>query len=205
MKLLVTGFEPFGGSKVNVSELVANRLGTTQPFERMQISVCILPVDKDTAPAKLLEILQTLKPEGVICLGEAQKRSAISFERVAVNLLDFRIADNLGNQVMDLPVVQDGPAAYFSTLPLRSMVKAVKDIGIPAELSMSAGTFLCNQVMYQLMHFIHQENLAIQGGFIHLPSLPEQAVSKESGFPSMALETSYQGIVAALKILQPGY
>lgn len=163
--ILITGFEPFGGREVNQSELALNSLTETEP----DIQRVILPVDLYKAPVMLETTLNRIKPDGVICLGEASGRSAISIERLAVNLLDFRIPDNQGLKVVDQPVIPDSPAAYFSTLPVREIFDAISSVGIPCALSVSAGTYLCNQVFYTLMHYVTSKSLEIPAGFIHLP------------------------------------
>jgi pyroglutamyl-peptidase len=121
---------------------------------------------------------------------------------VALNLLDYRMADNTGHQAIDEPIVPDGPAAYFVTLPVRAMLEAVRAAGIPAELSLSAGAFLCNQVTYELLHYLTTYQLDIPAGFVHVPALPEQVTNAYPPVPSMALETMTCGIRAAIGALQ---
>jgi pyroglutamyl-peptidase len=137
----------------------------------------------------------------VLCLGQASRRIVISIERVAVNLLDFRIPDNAGNQVSDQPVVPGGPAAYFTTLPVRAILDHITSHGIPAQLSLSAGAYLCNQVIYVLLHHLQSQDLKLPAGFIHLPDLPEQAAKKSTPGPSMSLEIMIQGIRLALQVI----
>jgi pyroglutamyl-peptidase len=202
MKILLTGFEPFDCSPVNPSEQVVRALAQ-QPPAGIALATAVLPVDRQRGPQALLAALAESEPQAVICLGEARRRSAISLERVAVNLLDFSIPDNQGILVVDESIVPDGPAAYFSTLPLRRMLEAVRAAGIPAELSLSAGSYLCNQVMYTLLDDLKRRGLVLPAGFIHLPALPEQALDKP-GMPSMSLATMIQGIRAALLVLIGG-
>lgn len=197
MKLLLTGFEPFGGSPVNPSERVVRAI-ERQGLENIQLQTAILPVDRVAGPAALIRAVQTGKPDAVLCLGEASRRAVISVERIAVNLMDYRIADNAGHRVVDEPIVRDGPAAFFVTLPVRAMLDAVCAAGVPVELSLSAGSFLCNQVIYTLLHYVAQNDLQIPAGFIHLPPLPEQVVGKNPPVASMALETMVAGIRAAI-------
>ncbi|MBN2146860.1 MAG: pyroglutamyl-peptidase I [Anaerolineales bacterium] len=199
MKLLLTGFEPFGGSTVNPSEQVAHTLNG-HVIGGFEITSTILPVTRSEGPARLLEALENIQPDAVICLGEAPRRAAISIERIAVNLLDYRIPDNAGTQVQDEPIVPGGPAAYFVTLPVRVMLDAIRSAAVPAELSLSAGTYLCNQVLYTLLHNLAACQTDILAGFIHLPALPEQAVSDQR--PSMALETMIKGITAAIEVIK---
>ena len=122
----------------------------------------------------LLKALEETHPAAVVCLGEATRRPVISIERVAVNLLDFRIPDNAGAQTIDQSVVENAPAAYFSTLPARALLNALHMAGLPAEFSLTAGSYLCNQIFYTLMHALATRTIKIPGGFIHLPALPEQ-------------------------------
>lgn len=202
MLLLLTGFEPFGGSDTNPSEQVA-RAVDGQQAGAFTIQTAILPVDRQRGPQALLAAVHQYQPRAVICLGEASGRASVSLERVALNLMDYRIADNAGNLVVDQPVVAGGPAAYFATLPLRDMQSAILATGVPVELSLSAGTFLCNQVMYSLMHYLSHNAPDVPGGFIHLPCLPEQSAKAGKGAPSMSLESSLRAVRAAIGAL-PG-
>src|SRR5262245_51306579 len=138
MKMLLTGFKPFGVSQVNPSEQVVGRL-TRDGVPGVTLHSAILPVDRQGSPATLLNAVRALHPDAILCLGEATRRMAISVERVALNLLDYRMADNAGHQAIDEPIVPDGPAAYFVTLPVRAMLEAVRAAGIPAELSLKIG------------------------------------------------------------------
>ena len=200
MKLLLTGFEPFGESPVNPSEQVVRMLAGRE-IEGVELHTTILPVDQERGPAALLAALDEVRPGAVLCLGEARSRAALSVERVAINLLDYRIADNAGNRIVDQPIVQDGPAAYFTTLPVRTICEAIQQAGIPAELSLSAGAFLCNQVTYVLLHHLVSQQIHIPAGFIHLPALPEQAARHSQAIPSMSLETASAGIDAAIRAI----
>jgi len=200
MQLLITGFEPFQGSLLNPSAEAA-RLLEGQPPEGAHVKAAILPVDRHKAPAALQAALASTQPEAVICLGEASQRAGLSLERVAVNLLDFSIPDNGGYQPVDEPVRAGGPAAYFATLPLRAMLKAIQERGVPAALSLSAGSYLCNQVMYVLLDTLAQAGRDIPAGFIHLPRLPEQVAGGGKITPTMSLETSLRGLRAALTAL----
>ncbi len=201
MKIMVTGFEPFDGSDVNPSEQVVKRLVEHNPITKVQLAALILPVDRTRAPEILLQAIDEQKPRGIICLGEAHTRAAVCVERVAVNLMDFRIADNRGNIVVDEEIIPGGPAAFFATLPVRDIFNEIKAHGVPVELSLSAGAFLCNQVMYRLLHHLKEHQLQIPAGFIHLPRLPEQAAKNGIMLPSMAVETSIFGITIAIQVL----
>jgi pyroglutamyl-peptidase len=177
------------------------------------VHTAILPVVGGTAVATLLELVTRTKPAAVLLLGESAAASAVTVERIAVNLRDYRIADNTGQQVIDEPVVAGGPAAYFATLPVRRIVEAVRSGGIPAELSMSAGTFLCNEVMFALLHRLagkagHGRH-PVLAGFVHLPQLPAQAVDAPRGRSTMTVATSLSAVRVILDTLadqlsQPG-
>lgn len=184
MKILLTGFEPFGDSPINPSQTLVKALEKNK-FNGVEITSSILPVDQEQGPATILAAVESLQPDAVLALGLAMGRSEIALERVAVNLLDDRIPDNAGNQVSDQPIIPDGPAAYFSTLPLRRMFEQLSREGIPVTLSLSAGSFLCNQVFYSLMHHLSLRQRSIPAGFIHLPALPEQAAGGSQNIPSM--------------------
>ncbi len=200
MHILITGFEPFAGSPVNPSMEAARALKQNPP-PGIEITTAILPVDHQGGPARLLEMLEASQPQAVVCLGEAAGRAALSLERVAINLMDYCIPDNLGETVTDQPIDPAGPAAYFSTLPLRAMLAAMLAAGIPAELSLSAGAYLCNQVMYALLHHLAQTGATLPAGFIHLPSLPRQAVAREKIMPTLSLDVILEGLRAALSVL----
>jgi pyroglutamyl-peptidase len=193
MKLLLTGFEPFGGSKTNPSEQVIRRLAGERIGE-FTVSSVLLPVDRFQGPEKMLGRLKALDPDAVLCLGEASGRATVAIERIAVNLVDFRIPDNAGNQVVDEAVLPGGPAAYFATLPVRESIQALLNAGIPAELSLSAGSYLCNQVFYHLLHYISGSGRQITAGFVHLPALPEQAAQQARPLPTMSFETSLAAV-----------
>ena len=161
MNIVITGFEPFGGSTVNASWEAIRRM--TGAEKRL------LPVSFARAGAEIRRIVAA-GPDAVICVGEAAGRTAVSVERVAVNLMDARIPDNDGAQPVDAPVSPSGPAAYFATLPTRQIVDRLRDAGIPAELSCTAGTYVCNATFYALMDMIAQSGKPILGGFIHVPA-----------------------------------
>lgn len=200
MKLLLTGFEPFGKQAINVSEQVVLHF-QEHPIEGVELHTAVLPVDRFSGPDQLLRLFMRLQPDTVICLGQAGGKQAIAIERVAVNLLDFLIPDNGGNLETDKSIQTSGDAAYFATLPVRKMVTAVQNAGIPVQLSLSAGTFLCNQVMYEMLHYIHKFNLSTQAGFIHLPLLPEQVAGEIPLRPSMSLDAICKGVRIAIETL----
>ncbi len=185
MKILLTGFEPFGDHALNPSQKLLELLPGNLDGD-LQLKKLILPVDQYLAPSLFLKAIHENKPEAIIAFGLASGRERISLERVAINLMDFRIPDNTGVIITDKPVNPDGPAAYFSTLPIRSMLLALVEAGIPAEISLSAGSYLCNQVFYSILHEIATNKLSIPAGFVHLPALPE-AIAK-TGKPSPSME-----------------
>lgn len=200
LRVLVTGFEPFGGSSINPSEWVVQRL-QNQPPAGIALATAVLPVDGVNGPACLLAQIEAFHPRAVVCLGQAATRPVLTIERVAINLQDYGIPDNSGVSRVDLPVVEGGPAAYFATLPVRRMLERVRAAGVPAELSLSAGAYLCNQVMYTLLHYLSGHSPETMGGFIHLPSLPEQVVQQKPVSASMGIETALRGVSAALQAL----
>ena len=200
MKLLLTGFEAFGGSQINPSEQVVLALKEKE-FDGLDLTTAVLPVERFSGPETLISTFDAVQPDAVISLGEAGNNAAIRVERVAINLLDFLISDNGGHVVTDKPIVDGGPDAFFATLPAREMVQAMRDNGIPAQLSNSAGTYLCNQVMYEMLHHLHTKNIKIPAGFVHLPQLPEQVSAASPLRPSMSLDTMIQGVTVTVQTL----
>lgn len=187
MKILITGFEPFGKSPINPSQILIEQAPESFPGG-IELVKAILPVEKTAGPQALIDALERNQPEAVICFGLAEGRPVISLERVAVNLMDYRIPDNAGETVQDQPILPDGPAAYFSSLPLRAMQAELRANNIPSELSLTAGAYLCNQVFYTLMHHLASHGQTTPAGFIHLPACPEQAAHFDKPIPTMSLE-----------------
>lgn len=187
MKILLTGFEPFGVHTINTSQKLLENLPDSLE-NRVELKILILPVDEKLAPERVLAALHIEKPDVIIAFGLASGRSTISLERIAINLLDFRIADNAGIKIEDQPVVEGGPAAYFTTLPIQRILSGLREAGIAAEISLSAGAFLCNQVFYRVMHEISTKQLPTKAGFIHLPDLPEGVAKSQKKIPSMSLD-----------------
>ncbi len=167
MKILLTAFEPHGKRTKNTSQEVLTKIKRT--FSSFEIVKQLLPVDTINGPDTLLDLLKNDDYKAVGCMGEASSIRWVQLERLAVNWLDFPIPDNAGAQVVDQMIMPDGPAAYFSSLPIRKFENVLKDQAIPVRISMSAGTYLCNQVFYSLMHFLAEESMNIPAGFIHLP------------------------------------
>lgn len=192
-RVLVTGFDPFGGQTVNPSWIAVQQLDGTE-IDGHRVVAAQVPTRFDRSLPVLYELLAEHRPSLVLCTGQAGGRSAISLERVAINVIDARIPDNAGAQPIDVPVAEGAPAAYFSTLPIKAMLAAVLDAGVRAEVSQTAGTFVCNQVFYGLMHRLATDaSLAgTRGGLVHVPWLPQQ------GQPSMTTEQLVMGLRAAL-------
>lgn len=199
--VLMTAFEPFGGESINPSwEAVRSFDG--KEIGGARIVVRQLPVVFARCGEVLIQALEEIRPDRVLCVGQAGGRSDITVERVAINVNDARIPDNDRQQPIDEPIVAEGPAAYFSTLPIKAMVAALREVGVPASVSQTAGTFTCNNVMYQLLHWLQRSGSTARGGFVHIPYMPEQA-AHHPGVPSMstasvihALETSLQVILS---------
>lgn len=191
--VLVTGFEPFGGDTLNSSAELVGRLHH-QTVAGRQVVGALLPTVFGGSLNTLKRLLLQHRPAVVLCTGLAGGRPALSLERVAININDARIPDNAAAQPIDTPVVAGAPAAYFSTLPIKAMRAAIEAAGVPAEISQTAGTFVCNHVFYGLMHALHSRSdlHGVRGGFMHVPWLPGQ------GTPSLALQPLVQGTRAAL-------
>lgn len=198
--VLLTGFEPFGGARVNPAAEAARRLAA-EGVDGLRISAVVLPVDAARVQGLLEEALESLQPDVCLMLGQADGVAALQVERVALNLCDFRIPDNAGCQLIDEPVVPEGPPAYFASLPVRSMQEAALGAGVPAELSLSAGAFLCNLALYTSLHLCATRGLPTRCGFVHLPALPEQMLHERRARPSMAPETICAGVRAMLRAL----
>ncbi|ADI26779.1 pyroglutamyl-peptidase I [Geobacillus sp. C56-T3] len=197
-KVLVTGFDPFGGETVNPS-LEAVKQAAGWKNDRYIVEVREIPTVFGQSLEILHDAMKQVDPDIVICVGQAGGRADISVERVAVNINDARIPDNEGHQPIDEPVVPGGPVGYWSTLPVKAIVHELRRHGIPASVSYTAGTFVCNHVFYGLMHYIAQVKMPIRAGFIHIPYLSEQA-ARHPGQPSMALETIVKGLRIAIDV-----
>ena len=190
-KLLITGFEPFGGEKINPSweavKLLPEKIGE---FEIIKAEI---PVVFEKAAETVLAKAEGLKPDVIICVGQAGGRTGVTPEMVAINLRFASIPDNEGNQPKDIPCVPGGENAYFSTLPVRKMVSVISEAGIPSSVSYSAGTYVCNDLIYHVLH--HYKNTDIKACFIHVPFIPEQTSDK----PSMELETIAKALEIAIE------
>lgn len=193
-KVLITGFDAFGGESINPSWLAAQALHGRVMLGHKLVAAQ-LPTVFDQSLLALRTLLKQHRPALTICVGQAGGRAGLSLERVAINVNDARIADNAGAQPVDTPVVPGAPTAYFSTLPIKAMLLALQREGIPAEVSQTAGTFVCNHVFYALMHLLATQRgfKRSRGGFIHVPWLPEQ------GTPSMPLADITRGLELAVR------
>ena len=192
MKALVTGFDAFGGDAVNPSALAVRRL--KRKVGRLAIHTAILPTSYARSAITLRGAILEVQPDIVLCVGQAGGRSELSLERVAINVQDARIKDNDGRQPVDQPVVRDGAPAHFTTLPIKACVAELRRAGLPAGVSNSAGTFVCNHVFYALMDMAGRHGLAFRGGFMHIPYVPEQAALIPTGAPSMSVDDIVRGI-----------
>lgn len=197
MRILVTGFDPFDGESCNPSWDAVSQL-SEQIAGAEIVTKCVL-TEFRRATAEVSEAIDELAPDAVVFVGQAGGRADVTPERVAINLEDARIPDNAGAQPIDVPVADDGPAAYFSTLPVKAMVAAIRDTGLPAYLSNSAGTFVCNDLMYGVLHHLAVTGrTAVRAGFVHVPFVPEQAARYE-GAASWPLDDIVRALTAAIE------
>ncbi len=192
--VLVTGFEPFGGELRNPSQEIARALDGRVIAGRRVVGA-VLPCVFGASIAELNKLLREHRPSLVLCLGQAGGRAEITPERVAINVDDARLADNAGAQPLDRPIVRGGPAAYWSTLPIKAIVRALQRRGVLVAVSQTAGTFVCNHVFYGLMHALRRRR-GVRGGFIHVPFVPEQATR---GQPSLPLATMTEAVALAVE------
>ena len=189
-KLLITGFDPFGGQSINPAwEAVKGLPDTIGDFELCKLMV---PTIFGEAPRTALEAAKALQPDVILCIGQAGGRAAVTPERIAVNIQDARIPDNAGNQPVGEFVDPQGPAAYFASVPVMKMAEAIQAESIPATVSNSAGAFVCNHLLYSLLH--HYAGTDVKVGFIHVPYLPEQ------GQPSLPLPQIIDALAAAIRV-----
>ncbi|HEM5296607.1 TPA: pyroglutamyl-peptidase I [Streptococcus suis] len=198
MKILVTGFDPFGGEAINPALETIKALPRT--VAGAEIMIVEVPTVFDKAARVLEEKLAENQPDAVLCIGQAGGRVDLTPERVAINQDDARIPDNEGQQPIDRTIREDGQPAYFSTLPIKAMVEAIRSAGIPASVSNTAGTFVCNHLMYQALYLSEKSFPNTKAGFLHIPYLPEQVLDKP-GVPSMSLEVIVKGIEAAISAI----
>jgi len=201
MCTVITGFEPFNNESINPTQELIKKL-VIDFAEDDHLITAVLPVDTIAAPSHLTSLLNRHQPHAILLTGLAMGRATLAIERVALNLLDFDVADNAGKLIQDRPIVPGGPAAYFATLPVRGIKEQLCAAGIPAAISNSAGTYLCNQVMYTALHWAANRDPAPRVGFLHTPALPEQMAHRQRPGPSMAFETMLAGVRIILDILR---
>lgn len=199
MKVLITGFDPFGGEKINPAWEAVKALPDN--IDGIEVVKLQIPTVFKKSAKKLFENIDSVKPDVVICVGQAGGRYEFSVERVAINIDDGRIPDNDGYQPVDSPVFEDGENAYFSTLPIKAIVEEVKKVGIPSAVSNTAGTYVCNHIMYSLLYYLNKNNLNIKGGFIHVPFIPEQVVEKKNT-PYMELTRITKALEISIKAIR---
>jgi len=193
-KVLISGFKPFGGATLNPSELLVNVLERDQ-IPGVELFTVVLPVEFDRSAEILLEKVKQIQPDLVIAFGQAEGRMAINPEKIAINLDDARIPDNSGDERKDVVIDKNGSDSYVTTLPIEMMVDAMKRAGYPAEISLSAGTFVCNHIFYKLQKILSGSN--IRSGFVHLPLVTEQS-SEFPGKFTMDLEDMVSATKAAI-------
>jgi pyroglutamyl-peptidase len=198
--ILLTGFEPFGTYAENPSADVAKALDGRAVGAGL-IRSAVLPVDHARAAGRVAELVDEVAPEAIVHLGLAGARARIALERVAINVMDFEIADNAGYRAAGEPCVAGGPAAYFSTLPLEAMLEALTADGVPAYVSASAGTYLCNQTFYTTRHLLEVRGARTPAGFIHLPLSPSMVVATGLDQPSMDVPLMIRAVEIALRVI----
>lgn len=198
MKILLTGFEPFGGEKINPSYEVIK--GIKDNIDGAEIIKLEVPVVFYKSAEIVIKRIKEINPDYVIMLGQAGGRHEISIERVAINIDDASIPDNENNRPIDEAIDKEGLPAHFSTLPIKRIIKILRENGVPASLSNSAGTYVCNHLMYSILNYIYNNGLNIKAGFIHIPYIMEQVVNKP-GTPSMTLEALIYGLETTIKAI----
>ena len=195
MKIIVTGFDPFGGETINPSIECVKALPEIEGVELIRLE---LPTVFKESAKRLNEVINDVKPDAVLSVGQAGGRPGITMERIAINVDDARIPDNISQQPIDEAIQLDGEAAYFSTLPIKRIVKAIREAGISAEVSNSAGTFVCNHIMYQSLFAATKADKPFKAGFMHIPFIPEQTTDK----PSLPLEESTRALQIAIETIR---
>lgn len=196
MKILLTGFDPFGGESINPSWEVVRRI--PEKIMDAEIKGIQIPTVFQKSFEVLKKEIESFNPDVIICLGQAGGRQGITPERIAINVDDARIADNEDNQPIDFPIQTDGESAYFSTLPIKAMVAKMISSGFPASVSNTAGTFVCNHIMYQVLYYASKNHPSLKAGFIHVPLLPEQ-VKENYAYPSMKLEEMVRALTLCVE------
>lgn len=195
MKIIVTGFDPFGGETINPSIECVKALPEIEGVELIRLE---LPTVFKESAKRLNEFINDVKPDAVLSVGQAGGRTGITMERIAINVDDARIPDNISQQPIDETIQTEGEPAYFSTLPIKRIVKAIREAGISAEVSNSAGTFVCNHIMYQSLFAATKAEKPFKAGFMHIPFIPEQTTDK----PSLPLEESTKALQIAIETIR---
>lgn len=195
MKIIVTGFDPFGGEKINPSIECVKALPEIEGVKLIRLE---LPTVFKESAQRLNEVINDVKPDAVLSVGQSGGRAGITMERIAINVDDARIPDNISQQPIDEEIQVEGEAAYFSTLPIKRIVKAIREAGISAEVSNSAGTFVCNHIMYQALFAATKADKPFKAGFMHIPFIPEQTTDK----PSLPLEESTKALQIAIETIR---
>ena len=195
MKIIVTGFDPFGGETINPSIECVKALPEIEGVELIRLE---LPTVFKESAKRLNEVINDVKPDAVLSVGQAGGRTGITMERIAINVDDARIPDNISQQPIDETIQTEGEPAYFSTLPIKRIVKAIREAGISAEVSNSAGTFVCNHIMYQSLFAATKAEKPFKAGFMHIPFIPEQTTDK----PSLPLEESTKALQIAIETIR---
>lgn len=198
MKILISGFDPFGGEKVNPAYEAVKLLPDS--IAGAEIVKLEIPTVFHIAAEIIEQKVEEVDPDVILCIGQAGGRYGVTPERVAINVDDARIPDNRGNQPVDQTIREDGPAAYFSSLPVKAMVQKMREAAVPSSVSNSAGTFVCNHIMYQILYMIDKNYSDKTGGFIHCPFIPEQVIDKPNQ-PSMHLKDISRGLEAGIEAI----
>ncbi len=199
MRILITGFDPFGGESVNPAYEAVKLLPAT--IAGAEITTLEIPTVFGKCELAVEEAMANCRPDVVLSIGQAGGRFDIAVERVAINIADGRIADNEGNQPIDQTICPEGESAYFSTLPVKAMVEGIRSRGIPASVSYTAGSYVCNYIMYRVLHLAATKYPGIKAGFIHVPFMPSQAIGKPQNTPTMSIETIAYAIGAAVEAI----
>ena len=199
MKILVTGFQPFGGESINPAYEAVRRLPAT--IAGADVVTVEIPVVYKKGPAAVEVAIQAENPDMVLCVGQAGGRTQITPEFVGINYANFRIPDNEGNQPLATKLEADGPDAYFATIPVQAMADAAQQAGIPAGVSYTAGTYCCNEVLYSLLYTLDHNHHGVRGGFVHVPYLDSQAANLKAGTPSMSLERITEGLTLMIEAM----
>ena len=198
MVVLMTGFDPFGGARINPAWEAVKKVRAPEGVTLVKKEI---PTVFRTSGTELLKAMEEHDPDLVLLIGQAAGRNRISVERVAINLDDARIADNEGDRPEERIIEEDGKNAYFARLPVKKLADAISEAGVPAAVSLSAGSFVCNHLFYVLLHALDSSGSAARGGFIHVPAVPEQLPDMPAGTPFMPLSDIVKGLDTALEVL----